>query len=40
MNPGVPDSFDGRYFGPLHVSAIIGKAIPLYITGATGGGKD
>jgi len=26
----VPDSFDGRYFGPLPRSAIIGKAMPLW----------
>ncbi|MDE3115202.1 MAG: S26 family signal peptidase [Pseudomonadota bacterium] len=26
----VPDSFDGRYFGPTRRDAIIGKAIPLW----------
>ncbi|MHB8886154.1 MAG: S26 family signal peptidase [Methylovirgula sp.] len=30
MNPGVPDSFDGRYFGPLPANSIIGRAIPLW----------
>ena len=26
----VPDSLDGRYFGPLPVDAILGQAIPLW----------
>jgi len=26
----VPDSFDGRYFGPTATSAIIGKLVPLW----------
>jgi conjugative transfer signal peptidase TraF len=30
MNWDVPDSLDGRYFGPLPASAVIGRAIPLY----------
>ena len=30
MNPGVPDSLDGRYFGPLPASSIIGRAVPLW----------
>jgi conjugative transfer signal peptidase TraF len=29
MNPEEVASFDGRYFGPLPVSAIIGRAIPV-----------
>lgn len=29
MNPAVPDSLDGRYFGPLPVTTIIGRATPL-----------
>jgi conjugative transfer signal peptidase TraF len=29
MNPDVPDSLDGRYFGPLPASSIIGRAKPL-----------
>jgi conjugative transfer signal peptidase TraF len=28
---GVPDSFDGRYFGPVPKSAIIGRLIPLWL---------
>ena len=30
MNPAEPDSFDGRYFGPLPVSSVIGRAAPLW----------
>jgi conjugative transfer signal peptidase TraF len=30
MNASVPDSFDGRYFGPTPATAIIGKAVPLW----------
>jgi conjugative transfer signal peptidase TraF len=30
MNWQVGDSLDGRYFGPLPASAVIGRAIPLY----------
>jgi type IV secretory pathway protease TraF len=30
MNWQVRDSLDGRYFGPLPASAVIGRAIPLY----------
>lgn len=30
MNSGVRDSLDGRYFGPLPGSAIIGRALPLW----------
>jgi conjugative transfer signal peptidase TraF len=29
MNPAVPDSVDGRYFGPLPASAVIGRAVPI-----------
>ena len=25
-----PDSFDGRYFGPVPQSAVIGRAVPLW----------
>lgn len=27
---GVPDSFDGRYFGPIPVRAVIGRLVPLW----------
>lgn len=30
MNVGVPDSFDGRYFGVLRRSSIIGRAVPVW----------
>lgn len=30
MNSGVRDSLDGRYFGPLPASAVIGRALPLW----------
>lgn len=30
MNPSVRDSLDGRYFGPIPASSVIGKASPLF----------
>jgi conjugative transfer signal peptidase TraF len=33
MNAGVPDSFDGRYFGPVPDSTIIGSATPMCLPG-------
>lgn len=30
MNWDNPDSYDGRYFGPLPAASIIGRAIPLW----------
>ena len=30
MNPDRPDSLDGRYFGPLDRSTIVGRAEPLW----------
>lgn len=30
LNPA-PDSFDGRYFGPVSKAAVIGKAAPLWL---------
>lgn len=32
MNWDSPDSFDGRYFGPLPLSTVVGRAIPLWTT--------
>lgn len=31
LNPAHPDSLDGRYFGPLPASAVIGRATPLWL---------
>ena len=31
LNPAHPNSLDGRYFGPLPSSAVIGLAAPLYL---------
>jgi conjugative transfer signal peptidase TraF len=33
MNADVTDSFDGRYFGPVPDSTIIGSATPLWLPG-------
>jgi conjugative transfer signal peptidase TraF len=30
LNREIPDSFDGRYFGPLPMSSLIGRARPLW----------
>ena len=29
MNPSVPDSMDGRYFGPLPATTLLGRATPM-----------
>jgi len=34
LNPAVPDSFDGRYFGPLRTRAITAILIPVWTYGA------
>ena len=31
LNPDHPDSLDGRYFGPLPTSTVIGRATPLHL---------
>ncbi len=38
LNPFVPDSLDGRYFGPLPITSIIGRAMPLW-TDEAGDGR-
>ncbi|PAP92006.1 S26 family signal peptidase [Mesorhizobium wenxiniae] len=38
MNWDAPDSFDGRYFGPLPVTSIVARALPLW-TDAEGDGR-
>lgn len=35
MNWDSPDSFDSRYFGPLPVTTIVGRAIPVWTTNDT-----
>ncbi|RUU16392.1 S26 family signal peptidase, partial [Mesorhizobium sp. Primo-B] len=35
MNRDVADSFDGRYFGPLPLTSIIGRAVPVWVTRRT-----
>ena len=30
LNADVPDSFDGRYFGPTRFDQVIGRLIPLW----------
>ncbi|WP_273793896.1 conjugative transfer signal peptidase TraF [Brucella anthropi] len=38
MNIDAPDSLDGRYFGPIPASAVIGRALPLW-TDEDGNGR-
>lgn len=37
MNGDVRDSLDGRYFGPIPASAVIGRALPLWTDGGGDG---
>lgn len=37
MNPAAPDSFDGRYFGPLRLDTVIGRATPVWTDEAGNG---
>ncbi|MCA1393259.1 S26 family signal peptidase [Bradyrhizobium sp. IC3123] len=37
MNPSVPDSLDGRYFGALPVTSIVARAVPLWTDEAADG---
>lgn len=32
MNPTVPDSLDGRYFGPFPATSIVARAVPVWTT--------
>jgi type IV secretory pathway protease TraF len=34
LNPSVPDSFDGRYFGVLPFSTVTARAVPLWTESA------
>lgn len=36
LNPAVPDSLDGRYFGPIDVDAVVGRATPIWLPHGTG----
>ena len=36
MNSAVPDSLDGRYFGSIPASSIVGRAIPVWLPHAAG----
>lgn len=37
MNTAIPDSLDGRYFGPLRRTSVIGRAVPLWTDEAADG---
>ena len=37
MNPAAPDSFDGRYFGVLRITQVIGRATPVWTDEAGNG---
>jgi conjugative transfer signal peptidase TraF len=37
MNPAVPDSLDGRYFGPFPATSIVARAVPIWTAEADDG---
>jgi conjugative transfer signal peptidase TraF len=37
MNPAVPDSLDGRYFGPFPATSIVARAVPIWTREADDG---
>jgi conjugative transfer signal peptidase TraF len=37
MNATVPDSLDGRYFGPFPATSIVARAVPIWAAEADGG---
>lgn len=37
MNATVPDSLDGRYFGPFPATSIVARALPIWTAEADGG---
>ncbi|HSF13246.1 MAG TPA: S26 family signal peptidase [Erythrobacter sp.] len=39
LNASAPDSFDGRYFGPLERDAVIGRAVPVWTDEAGDGAR-
>jgi conjugative transfer signal peptidase TraF len=40
MNRGVADSFDGRYFGTLPMTAVVGRAVPVWTNANTSPAPD
>jgi conjugative transfer signal peptidase TraF len=40
MNWEATDSFDGRYFGPLPLTSVIGRAVPVWTTDRTSRAPD
>jgi conjugative transfer signal peptidase TraF len=40
MNTGVPNSLDGRFFGPISQRSILGHAIPIWVSDSAVGGPE